>query len=125
MSLSRTTIVVLADPSGGEDALGRVFNALAATYDFKQRRSDVQLVFQGAGTRWAGILTQPDHLAHALYNAVEDKVLGVSSACATVFGASVDAQQNGFALVVGNAVPGTPGLPSVATFASEGPVITF
>ena len=38
MSSTKTAIVVLSDPNGGEEALGRVFNALAAAYDFKQKR---------------------------------------------------------------------------------------
>ena len=49
MSSRKTAIVVLSDPQGGEEALGRLFNALAATYDFKQKHQDVQLVFQGTG----------------------------------------------------------------------------
>ena len=33
----KTAIVVFSDPkSGSDDALGRVFNALAAAYDFQQ-----------------------------------------------------------------------------------------
>lgn len=123
--MPKTTIVVLSDPNGGEEALGRLFNALAATYDFKQRKSDVQLVFQGAGTRWAGVVTKPEHPAHGLYQAVADKVVGVSCGCADVFGARGAAEEGGFALLTTNAVPGTSGLPSVATYASEGPVITF
>jgi hypothetical protein len=68
----KTAIVVLSDPkSGGEEALGRVFNALAAAYDLKQKQLEVEILFQGAGTRWAGQLTRPEHPAHALYAAVE------------------------------------------------------
>src|SRR5262249_27050804 len=70
--MSSTTIVVLADPKGGEESLGRLFNALAAVHDFKQKQRDVRLVFQGAGTRWPGVLARPDHPAHALYAAVAD-----------------------------------------------------
>ncbi len=58
MSTTKTAIVVLSDPQAGEEALGRLFNALAATYDFKQRHQDVQLIFQGTGTRWTGLLTE-------------------------------------------------------------------
>jgi len=123
--MSKTTLVVLSDPRGGEEALGRLFNALAAAYDFAQRKQDVQIVFQGAGTRWAGVVTQPEHPAHALYRAVEDKVAGVSSACAVAFGARDQAVGNGFDLLADNAVPGTTGLPSLAAFAREGTVITF
>jgi DsrE/DsrF-like family len=126
MATTKTAIVVLSDPQGGEEALGRVFNALAATYDFKQKHQDVQLVFQGTGTRWTGLLTRIDHPAHALYKAVEDKVAGVSSGCADVFGARQDAEANGFSLITSNAVPGTSGLPSLAAYAADGyTILTF
>jgi hypothetical protein len=126
MASTKTAIVVLSDPRGGEEALGRVFNALAAAYDFKQRDQDVQLIFQGTGTRWTGLLTNTDHPAHALYKAVEDKVAGASAACAVVFGASDDAERNGFSLIATNPVPGTPGLPSLASYAADGyAILTF
>ena len=122
----KTAVIVLSDPKGGEEALGRVFNALAATYDFKAKGQDVELVFQGAGTRWTGVLTQADHPAHALYQAVADKVAGVSLACATVFGALETAQKSGFDLIKSNPVPGTPGLPSLAKYAADGyRILTF
>lgn len=126
MSTTKTAVVVLSDPQGGEEALGRLFNALAATYDFKQKQQEVQLLFQGTGTRWTGLLTRTDHPAHALYKAVEDKIAGVSSGCADVFGARDDAERNGFSLIANNAVPGTSGLPSLATYASDGyAILTF
>ena len=126
MPATKTAIIVLSDPRGGEEALGRVFNALAATYDFKQKQQDVQLVFQGTGTRWTGVLTQPDHPVHALYKAVEDKVAGASAACATFFGAQDDAERNGFSLIGSNPVPGTTGLPSLASYAADGyTILTF
>jgi hypothetical protein len=122
----KAAIIVLADPKGGEEALGRLFNALAATYDFKARKEDVRLVFQGAGTRWAGVLGKSDHPAHALYKAVEDKVAGVSCGCSDVFGARADVEKNGFALITDNAVPGTSGLPSLAKYIADGyTVLTF
>ena len=126
MSTTKTAIVVLSDPRAGEEALGRMFNALAATYDFKQKQQDVQLVFQGAGTRWSGELAKPDHPAHALYKAVEDKVAGVSAACSDLFGARRDAEANGFSLIGTNSIPGTAGLPSLATYAADGyAILTF
>ena len=52
----KAAIIILSDPkNGGEDALGRMFNGLAAAYDFKQRGTDVSIYFQGAGTRWPGV----------------------------------------------------------------------
>lgn len=124
----KATIVVLSDPnsSSQEEALGRVFNALAAAYDFKQRGDDVSLQFQGAGTRWIGKLSEEDHPAHALFKEVEDTVAGVSCGCADVFGGSEEATASGFDLITDNQVPGTTGLPSLASVISEGrSVLTF
>lgn len=123
----KTAIIVLSDPKAGSDeTLGRLFNALAAAYDLKQKGAVLELLFQGAGTRWTGQLTKTEHPAHALYLAVADKVAGVSSACADVFGARADAEANGFTLLGDNAVPGTSGLPSVARYVRDGySVVTF
>lgn len=116
----KVAIFVLSDPNAGEEALGRLFNAFAAAYDLKQRTADVSIYFQGTGTRWAGIVGKPDHPVHALYKAVEDKVVGVSCGCADVFGAREAAVKNGFDLVSGNSVPGTSGLPSFGELLSSG-----
>jgi hypothetical protein len=122
----RTAVIVLSDPKGGEEALGRVFNALAATYELKARNQDVELVFQGTGTRWTGVLTQADHPAHALFESVADKVAGASLGCAVVFGALESAQKHGFDLIKDNLVPGTPGLTSLAKYAADGyRILTF
>jgi hypothetical protein len=125
MPASTTTIVILSDPGGGEEALGRMFNGLAVAYELKRRQEPVQVVFQGTGTRWPGLLTTPDHPAHLLYMAVEDTVGGASAGCATIFGARPDLERDGFRLLAANEVPGTDGLPSLAQYASDGPVITF
>ena len=122
----KAAIVVLSDPKSGEEALGRLFNALATAYDFKQKKQHVEVLFQGAGTRWAGVLLQTDHPAHGLYKAVEDTIAGVSSGCSDVFGARDEAERSGFDFIGDNAVPGTSGLPSLQRLASEGyTILTF
>lgn len=124
----KAAIVVLSDPKSGsqEEALGRVFNALAAAYDFKQRGDDVSVLFQGAGTRWIGELSKQDHPAHGLYREVEDTIAGVSCGCADVFGGSEEAKASGFDLITDNPVPGTTGLPSLAALLGEGRnILTF
>lgn len=123
----KAAIAILSDPkSGGEEALGRLFNGLAAAYDFKERGTEVAIYFQGTGTRWVGEVGKPEHPVHALYKAVEDKVAGVSCGCADVFGAREDAVKNGFDLITDNKVPGTSGLPSLAKLVEEGyTVYTF
>lgn len=53
--MNKTAIVILSDPkAGSEEALGRVFNVLAAAYDFKNAGEDVKIVFQGNGDEMAG-----------------------------------------------------------------------
>lgn len=123
----KTAIVILSDPrSGAEEALGRVFNALAAAYDFKQKGSDVSLLFQGAGTRWIGELSKTDHPAHSLFEEVKDTVAGASCGCAEVFGATEEVKKSGFDLITDNPVPGTPGLPSLQQLLADGyTVLTF
>lgn len=123
----KAAIVILSDPkSGGEDALGRAFNGLAAAYDFRQRQVDVSIYFQGAGTRWPAVLSDSAHPVHALFKAVEADIAGVSCGCADVFGAREDAVKNGFDLITDNSVPGTSGLPSLGALAADGfTVFTF
>lgn len=122
----KVAIFILSDAAAGEEALGRLFNGLAAAYDLKQRAIEVAIYFQGAGTRWAGVVGNTDHPVHALYQAVADKVVGVSSGCADVFGAREEAIKNGFNLLTGNSVPGTSGLPSIGELLVDGhTVLTF
>lgn len=125
--MQKTAVIVLSDPkAGSEESLGRLFNALAAVYDFKQRGTDVQLLFQGAGTRWAGELINDQHPAYNLFQAVKDRVAGVSCGCADVFGARDGAAACGLDLITENAVPTTSGLPSLARLQSEGySILTF
>lgn len=117
----KTAIIILSDPnSNSEEALGRLFNGLAAAYDFKENGEEVTVMFQGTGTRWTKYITQEDHPVYALYKTVEDKVAGISCGCADVFGAKEDAVKNGFDLITDNAVPGTSGLPSLQKLTADG-----
>ena len=123
----KAAIIVLSDPkSGTEEALGRVFNALAAAYDFKQQGDEVTVRFQGAGTRWVGELNKADHPAHDLFEAVKDTVAGVSCGCADVFGANEEVEKSGYELIKDNPVPGTTGLASLRKLVVEGyAILTF
>lgn len=123
----KAAILVLSDPKpASEEALGRVFNALAAAYDFKQHGDEVTVLFHGAGTRWIGELENPEHPARGLFEEVKDTVAGVSCGCADVFGGSEEAVQSGFDLIKDNPVPGTSGLPSLRNLAADGyTVLTF
>jgi len=119
----KTAIIVLSDPKGGsEESLGRVFNALATAYDYKNAGKEVSILFQGAGTRWPEALQKTDHPAHELFEAVADKIQGISCACADVFGADT----TGYDLIKENSVPKTTGLPSLSKLQDQGfNVLTF
>ena len=123
----KAAILVLSDPnSGSDEALGRLFNALASAYDFKQRGDEVSLLFHGVGTRWIGEVSRSDHPAHELFEEVKDKVAGVSCGCADVFGGAEDAEKSGFDLIKDNPVPGTSRLPSLQKMVADGyTVLTF
>lgn len=117
----KTAIIILSDPKANSDeALGRLFNALATAYDFKHSNVEVEIIFQGAGTRWIGFLANPDHPAYALFKEVEDMVAGVSCGCADVFGATDEVEKSGFDLIKDNPVPGTSGLPSLRKLTEQG-----
>jgi DsrE/DsrF-like family len=115
--MNKTAIVVFSDPkTGSEEALGRVFNGLAAAFDFKEAGEEVKIIFQGAGTRWPETLQKEDHMLHTLYKGVEGKIEGVSCGCVDAFGANA----SGFDLVTDNQVPGTSGLSSFVKLKKEG-----
>jgi len=119
----KTAIIILSDPkNSSEEALGRVFNGLAAAYDFKNAGQEVSILFQGTGTRWPEVLQAESHPAHELFEAVSDKVQGISCACADVFGADT----SGYELIKDNSVPKTTGLPSIVNLEKQGyKIITF
>ncbi len=50
----KTAIVILSDPKGGDESLGRLFNGLATAHEAMQAGDQVEIVFNGAGTRWPG-----------------------------------------------------------------------
>ena len=117
----KTAIIVMSDPaSTAQEALGRVLNALAATYEYKQNDVEVKLVFQGTGTRWPAELSNPEHPAYEIFTAVMDKVAGVSSGCSDLFGAAEGALKVGMTMIGENPIPKTSGLPSFMKLQQEG-----
>lgn len=125
--MTKTAIVVFSDPThGGEEALGRLFNAMFLTLELKEKGQPVELLFQGTGTRWPNEIGKPAHPAHQLFQAVADKVAGICGGCADVFGATEDATATGIPLIREKAIPGTSGIADLSKYLDEGSrVITF
>ena len=96
------------------------FNALAAAKDFASERADVTVLFQGAGTRWTGLLADVSHPLHALYATVRPNIAGASDACSTFFGARDAVGASGLPFVTENVIDGVGGLPSLASLADAG-----
>jgi hypothetical protein len=116
----KIAIIILSDPKQGEESLGRVFNGLALAAEARSRQDEVEIVFQGAGTRWPALLSQLGHPVHALYDSVRPSVAGVSCGCAAVFGETAGAQACGVPEIKDFALPGTPGVASLRRYLAEG-----
>jgi len=116
----KTAIIILSDPKGGEEALGRVFNALAVAHEGLQAGDQVEVVFNGAGTRWPEELTKVSHPANALYNAVRETVKGASCGCAAVFGATKGVEACGLPLLKDKPLEGMSGLSNLRTYLADG-----
>lgn len=125
--MSKTAIIIYSDPkSGGEEALGRLFNGMFVAYELLEKKQDVALIFQGTGVRWASELVKHDHPAHALYNAVKDSVVGVCGGCADVFGATAEVTAAGATLIREKAIPGTAGIVDLSKYLDAGyRILTF
>ena len=116
----KIAIIILSDPKGGEEALGRVFNALAVAHEGMERADQVEVVFNGAGTRWPEELAKVSHPANGLYNLVRETVKGASRGCAVVFGAAKGVEASGTRLLQEKALPGTPGISDIRRYIADG-----
>jgi hypothetical protein len=116
----KIAIIILSDPKNGDEALGRVFNALAVAQEGLQRSDEVEVVFNGAGTRWPEELAKLSHPANGLYNLVRNTVKGASCGCAAVFGATKGVEACGVPLLKDKALAGTPGISDIRRYVAEG-----
>jgi len=116
----KLAIVITSDPQGGEEALGRVFNALALAAEAQGQDDQVEVVFVGAGTRWPAQLSKLGHPVAELYGVVRARVVGASAGCAAVFGATSGVEQSGLVALRDHPLPGTPGLASLRRYLADG-----
>jgi hypothetical protein len=118
--MTKITVVLLADVETHED-MGRAANAFELVKEAKQGSNDVELILDGAATRWARELSKPDHKMRELFNAVRDKVAGVCEYCAGAFGVKEAVRAAGLPLT-----GEFDGHPSLATRIAQGrQVVTF
>jgi hypothetical protein len=116
----KTAVIIMSDPKGGEEALGRVFNALALAHECLQAGDEIEVVFNGAGTRWPEELSRLSHPVNSLYNSVRETVKGASCGCAAVFAATKGVEGCGLPLLKDKVLAGTAGLSNIRTYLADG-----
>ena len=89
--MRKVAIIILADTAGPGD-FGRAVNALMTAKEFKDSGDEVQIIFDGAGTKWIGKFTEEGGKYNSLFDSIRDKVSGVCGYCAGAFGVTDDAK---------------------------------
>jgi hypothetical protein len=116
----KTALIILSDPKAGDEALGRVFNALAIAHEAMQAGDEVEVVFNGAGTRWPQELARPSHPANGLFNAVRETIKGASYGCSVAFGAAKETEASGVPLLKDKKLPGAPDMSNLRRYLADG-----
>ena len=96
--MAKAALIVFADIDGHGD-LARAVNALETAKEFQEAGDDVSVIFDGAGTRWVGEFSKPEHRAHRLYEAVSGTIAGACGYCAEAFGVKDEVTRAGVALL--------------------------
>lgn len=116
----KVAIVVLADTESHAD-LGRVVNALETALECKEAGDVVQVIFDGAGTRWVPVLSNPEHRRHKLFTELQDVVAGACAFCARAFHVEDEVRASGVRFLSEHH-----GHPSLRSFMADGyQVVTF
>lgn len=118
--LTKAALIVLADTETHAD-LGRIANALVTAEELKKEGDDVQVVFDGAGTKWVPELENPEHVLHEQFEALKDHVAGACAFCASAFQVKEEIEQSDVPLLDEYAHH-----PSIRRFIADGyQVVTF
>lgn len=96
--MSKIAIVILADTAGPGD-FGRAVNGLMTAKEFKEAGDEVQIIFDGAGTKWIGKFNEEGSKYLPLFESVKDKITGVCGYCAGAFKVKDDAASNNINLI--------------------------
>ncbi len=87
--MAKAATMIFADTESPE-GLGRVVNALTTAKEFKEAGDAAVVIFDGAGTKWPGELSEEGHPAHGLYEDLKDTIGGACAFCAHAFHAEGD-----------------------------------
>lgn len=118
--MAKIAYVILADTETPGD-MGRATNALEGARDSIESGDETQVIFDGAGTKWAAALSDESHDYHDLYASVEEHIRGACQYCAGAYGVKTAVQKAGIPLIDEH-----DGHPSLRDLVAEGyQVITF
>lgn len=117
--MTKAAVVLLADTDSHAD-VGRLVNGLETAKEFAESGDDVELIFDGAGTKWIPELEDEDSKYHHLYQAVQNDA-SVCDFCAGAFGVDDAVNETGVVRLDENE-----GHPSIKSLVDDGyEVITF
>lgn len=83
-SAMKVAVVIMSDTDSAE-GIGRVVQGLHAVKEFKEAGDEVQLIFDGAGAKVIGVVSQADHPYYRMFEAVKDNISGVCQYCAGAY----------------------------------------
>ncbi len=69
----KVAVIILADTETHSD-MGRVTNALELAKECVAAKDEIQLIFDGAGTKWIPELSKPENHHHELFTLLKGKL---------------------------------------------------
>ncbi|MEG1556298.1 MAG: hypothetical protein RR356_06190 [Bacteroidales bacterium] len=94
--MRKIAIIIFADTTTVED-LGRVANAFVLADEAIEAKDQLQIIFEGTGTKWIGELENSEHKLHHPYTQLKSHI-SVCKFCAEAFGVKHHAVKAGLAL---------------------------
>ncbi|UWG48850.1 DsrE/DsrF/DrsH-like family peroxiredoxin [Halanaeroarchaeum sp. HSR-CO] len=118
--MTNAAVVILADTESHAD-LGRLVNGLETAKEFAETpEDDLELIFDGAGTKWIPILEDEESDHHDLYQTVREDT-SVCDYCTTAFGVDDPVDDSGLVRLDDH-----DGHPSIRSLVADGyEVLTF
>lgn len=92
--MAKISVVVLADTEAHGE-LARVLNALELVKEAAEAGDETELVFDGAGVKWVGELSDPGHKLHPVFEKVKPHVSGACEFCVNAFDVKADVRDAG------------------------------
>lgn len=118
--MNKIAVVILADTETHADH-GRFTNAIELAKEAKEEGDEVQIIFDGAGTRWIPMVATGEGSMPKMFASVKDVVTGACAFCAAAFGVKEAIQESGIQLL-----SEYEGHPSLRKLISDGyEVVTF